>query len=495
MRFYIAVLGSLSILALCVCIACTSPVSDATETVPDGSSYTYITYGTEHPNYYCKITEVQTNTSILYIPTVLEGYDVKILASGAFENCPASSIIIPKNVTLIENGAFTKCTNLDQVYFLGECPSMENAFPNGTAFYCLPDNGDYPPGTVVIETTTVNGILYGHFPDGWMALGGTPTGETIEICPMIDEEPVVSVGPYSFSGTMQSNGEVLRRTDIKEVIIPDTVGNIRERSFYYCDVEKVTFSESIVAIHDESFRAAYHLDDLSFPDSLEYIGFECFRDCHDLKILTLTNNITFLGEGAFYICESLKTACLQTSSLPNRIFGYCSNLESIELLGSPTSIGNLAFYNCFKVNNVKIPNSVKTIGNASFFSCTSLNSIDLGSVETIGNEGFRNCSSLSTISLPGSLKSMGTYSFADCTVLTSVKAYGPCPEGNSTVFLNDPATIHCSQEHYDSWNNSQFGIAVESDLNADGDHWLLWITLLSILIIGIGTIILFRKLH
>ena len=258
-------------------------------------------------------------------------------------------------------------------------------------------------------------------------------------------------------------------------------------------MKTVVFPYSLTAIHDEAFRAAYLLENIRFPDKLEYIGFECFRDCHSLTKLTI-DNVSHLGDGAFYICESLETVSIQTSSdIPNRLFGYCLKLGSVEISGSLKSVGNLSFYNCFALRTITLPHSVKSLGNASFFSCSNLEKVDLGLVETMGSECFRNCTALNTFSLPESLQTIGSYCFADCTGLTTVNAYCSCPSSNTTIFLNDPVTVHCSKDHYESWKTLQPEIDVQSDLDST-DNKMFFVIPLALLLVLMGIVII-RKLR
>ena len=54
------------------------------------------------------------NTDIV-IPRKINDIPVKIIASSAFFMCEAKKIIIPENVTTIEEGAFSDCINLEEL--------------------------------------------------------------------------------------------------------------------------------------------------------------------------------------------------------------------------------------------------------------------------------------------------------------------------------------------------------------------------------------------
>ena len=470
-------------------------VSDAasSETVPDGSTYSYDTYGSGHPNYYCEITSADVKTDTVHIPTVLEGYDVRNILSGAFDGCSATSVIIPVNVKSISAGAFIGCTHLTDVYFLGDRPAMDDAFPTGVNIHRFEGTEGWGSETT-ITTVVSEGITYAQFPDGWMAIGGTSTDGTITIRSEISGGKVTSVGPYSFSGTMQPSGEVERRTDIISVRIESGVTDIRERAFYYCNIQNIEMTDSVIHIHDEAFRSAMELTDASISPSAEYIGFECYRDCQTLTSITVPDSVRYLGDGCFYICNSAETLKIGSGvqSIPVRGFGYCISLTDVTFNCSPTEIKAFAFYNCPSLRSISIPNSVKTIGQEAFWNCTSLTELNLGKVTSIEYGAFRNCTSLRSFDLPSTVESLGKYCFADCTKLSDIDAYGPCPVLDDTVFLNDPVTIHCSKDNYDSWNDSKADANIKDDLNKKEFNILL-IVMPVIIIAGIVLLAVVRN--
>lgn len=72
-----------------------------------------------------------------------------------------------------------------------------------------------------------------------------------------------------------------------------------------------------------------------------------------------------------------------------------------------TSIPEYAFYKTDLVS-VTIPNSVTSIGNSAFGGCTSLSNVSISnSLTTIGNRVFGSCASLSSITIPNNVKGIG----------------------------------------------------------------------------------------
>ncbi len=445
-------MATLSVIALAGC-------AEASETAPDGSVYEYETYGSSHPNYYCVITGAESGSEVLHVPAVLEGYDVRSISSGAFDGCAAKAVVVPPGVRSIEAGAFRGCERLTDVYFLGDRPDMGGAFREGVAIHSLEGAAGWE-GSETIANVEAYGVEYAILPDGAMAVGGVPTGGVLRISSEVGGEKVSSIGPYAFAGAMRADGQVERRSDIVEAVLPEGLAAIGQRAFYYSDIERVSVPESLGAVDDETFRACYRLESFDLAGSTRYIGFEAFRDCRSLEQVSVPEGVA-IGEGAFYLCSSLNRA--EVCSTPARIFGYCGALESVDIGGSPSSIGDMAFYRCSSLKEASLPGSVRTIGSEAFYGCESLCRVSLGSVEEIGRSAFRGCSSMASVAMPASLGRVGGYAFADCVSLGEVHARGGCPEGDDTVFLNDSAKVLCSAEHRGSWERSPFGLEVEEE--------------------------------
>ena len=458
-----------AVVAVAVLSAFVADSSGATETASDGSVYWYETYGAAHPDYYCVITYAECEAEVLHVPAVLEGYDVRSISFGAFDRCNAKTIVIPSGVQTIGEGAFTGCGGLEDVYFMGDRPEMDGAFSEGVAFHSFED-ADGWEGSEAIAIVESEGVTYAMLPEGAMAIGGAPVGGALRIASEVGGIKVVSIGPYAFAGSMRADGEVDRRSDISEAVLPESLLKIGQRAFYYSDLERISVPGSLEAVEDESFRACYALEGFDLPASVSYIGFEAFRDCRSLEEVTVPAGAS-IGDGAFYICSSLKRA--EAPSVPDRAFGYCSSLESVKIGSAVESVGNMAFYRCSSMKEATIPDSVVSVGKEAFFDCSSLDVLCLGSVETIGKAAFRGCISLSEVAVPASVTALGGYAFADCVSLKDVIAEGACPEGDDTVFLNDPATVTCSEEHEPSWKDSAFGLPVKADRPAGTDPVLV----------------------
>ena len=150
------------------------------------------------------------------------------------------------------------------------------------------------------------------------------------------------------------------------------------------------------------------------------------------------------GKGVIKFTENL-------TEIPSNGFENITNLETIILPNSVTSIGGWAFQGCSSLTSITIPNSVTSIGSGAFLSCTGLTSVTIGnSVTSIGLNAFNGCSGLTSVTIPNSVTSIGDQAFWYCSGLTTINYSGTMDQWNNIVKGNGwndyvPATaVHCT---------------------------------------------------
>lgn len=95
---------------------------------------------------------------------------------------------------------------------------------------------------------------------------------------------------------------------------------------------------------------------------------------------TIPSTVTNIDYGAASYCTHLSSVSLagcNVASIPESMFYGCSNLSSVSIPNSVTTIGSWAFYNCSNLSSVTIPNSVSSIKHGAFYGCQNLQSITL----------------------------------------------------------------------------------------------------------------------
>ncbi len=168
-------------------------------------------------------------------------------------------------------------------------------------------------------------------------------------------------------------------------------------------------------------------------DTVTGIGNYAFR-MTDITSVTMPDTVTSIGGAAFYRCEALARVEFseQLSFIGFDAFYQCLSLTEIELPAGVVSLSDNTFYGCHSLVSVVLPDGMKKIGESAFYGCTSLSELRAAaneggtvnclpeSLETIGKSAFYGCRALADIELPVSLMSIGLDAFNQCTSLRAV---------------------------------------------------------------------------
>ena len=221
------------------------------------------------------------------------------------------------------------------------------------------------------------------------------------------------------------------------VVIPDSVtSNRRHTRFLSAEVLNRLSSRTVSAgFANKYFPSAAALNRSLFRTVLPALGGVRLWVC-SLTSAEIPDGVTSIETLAFYACTNLASVIIpgsvtgglgpmrfgsnRLSSVTigsNRGFVFSGNsqLRSVEILDTVTSIREAAFQYCESLTSVVIPDSVESIGRRAFGYCTRLASVVIGdSVTSIGDEAFYRCTSLNTITIPYSVTTMGTDVFKYC---------------------------------------------------------------------------------
>ena len=303
-------------------------------------------YGANNKNLYI-------NNELATSITIPNG--VKAIPSSAFEGCTGlTSITIPDSVTSIGYGAFYECTGLTSI--------------------TIPDS--------------VTSIGEGAF---WVCAGLT----SITI-----PDSVTSIGERAFDGC----------TGLTSVTIPDRVTIIGDSAFSYCSsLTSITIPDSVTSIGERAFDGCTGLTSVTIPDRVTIIGDSAFSYCSSLTSITIPDSVTSIGNSAFYRCDNLQDIYITD------IAAWCniSGLDNLMLFGSNNK--NL-YINNELATSIIIPNGngVKAIPSHAFRGCTELTSITIpDSVTSIGYNAFRNCTGLTSIKFNGTIEQWNALSKVD----------------------------------------------------------------------------------
>lgn len=128
------------------------------------------------------------------------------------------------------------------------------------------------------------------------------------------------------------------------------------------------------------------------------------------------------------------------TSIPDYLFSGFTELESITLPSTVTSIGSWTFKDCTSLTDVNLNDGLETIGGRAFWGCTSLETITIPeSVIEIGEYAFGNCTALATLVVPGNVSVLSTGLCYGCEVLTDLEL------NDGLIEIQDKVVYHCSE--------------------------------------------------
>nr|MDE7296160.1 leucine-rich repeat domain-containing protein [Clostridia bacterium] len=247
-------------------------------------------------------------------------------------------------------------------------------------------------------------------------------------------------------------------------VVPNSVTEIGDYAFYSCKpLRMFTLGTGVESIGNSAFSACYKLVEVYNLSSLviesdSYENGEIGKYALGIyssletasKVVTDGDYLLFVdGEGAdeavylleykgaeanlilpnslhgknyaihAYAFEGSQTLTSITVSLGARVIGEgafsdCTNLESVIIQDTVTSIGVAAFWGCSALERVSMGNGVKSIGRNAFCDCGNLTSVILsGFLESIGDYAFMRCNALQSIVIPDSVTSIGQFALRE----------------------------------------------------------------------------------
>ncbi len=240
----------------------------------------------------------------------------------------------------------------------------------------------------------------------------------------IDGHEVVAIGRGAFKN----------RTDLKTVMIPDSVENIGIDTFSNCiQLENISWSKNLKKIGENAFYNCDNLQIVKIPKSLKdvYATYDSidipngvFNGCSNLKTVNFEEKSTIIADALFRGCDGLEKVTIPDTI--TEIYGYvfadCKNLKNINISDSVTVIGESVFEGDTSIKEINLPDSITKLGARVFSGCNSLESIVIpDSVINIGIGTFSECKNLKSVTLSRGLEKIGENAFYNCDSLQSIE--------------------------------------------------------------------------
>lgn len=171
---------------------------------------------------------------------------------------------------------------------------------------------------------------------------------------------------------------------------------------------------------------------ISIPETynnlpIKSIGRRAFAGCTEITSITIPDSVTSIYYAAFSDCSGLISMTMGNgvTFIGDSVFSYCSSLTTIILPDNVTSIGKFAFGFCKRLTSISIPNSLMSIGTDAFSACSSLTYNEYDNAYYLGNETnpyivLLHAKNVSSCEINDKTKFIYDYAFASCSSLTRI---------------------------------------------------------------------------
>ena len=335
------------------------------------------------------VESISQNTLELPATAVIEGdsYNVIGIGNEVFYGKSLMSVTIPDGYTTIGKRAFYECYSLRSVKLPNSITSIgDDAFQNCNVL-----------DTISIPSK-IRSIGYNAFWSTKITEVKIPATTTyigrnaFAYCEAL-KSISVDANNSAYDSRNNCNALIEKATNTLmrgcgTTIIPNTVQIIGQHAFAGClNLSDASIPNSVTTIEDNAFSNCRALTSVVIPSSVTLLYQQSFSGCSSLKSIRVDennrtydsrNNCNAVIETA---TKTLMIGCQSTiipkgiTSIADRSFYSCENLDSIKIPYGVTSIGNNAFYNCRGLVYVEIPNSVKTINYGAFNECYNIQTV------------------------------------------------------------------------------------------------------------------------
>ncbi len=308
-----------------------------------------------------KYDEIDSKYREITIPTTYKDLPVKEIDAAAFANqLILTKVTIDSNIETIGAGAFSGCTNLEELVipFVGKSIDATN---NERVFGHIFGSGATNEGN-----TDITAKIHAQ-------------KNSVDGSDIITSEDVTFKVPTSLKSVTVTDAEVVSEcafygmTTLKSIVF-EKATEIKSHAFYGCTSLQQFDISKIKNVWQYAFAGCSSLKKVNFDKAtaLEIIDDKAFSGCVNLQ-----SNLVSDSE------ELLTLSFCNVKEIGRSAFADCSKIKYLDLT-NVQKVSDLAFSNCFSITKVTL-NSNASYGDSVFKGCTSLKEDKIYNKENISD--------------------------------------------------------------------------------------------------------------
>lgn len=263
-----------------------------------------------------------------------------VIYRNAFANSDITSVIISKNVSLIESYAFANCLTLKTVilkdnttriavYAFNQCPNIQyNEYSNA----CYLGN-DINPYLYLIKAKSTD-ITSCEVNIGCKLIAGGAFYNCTKLTDIILNDSIQTIEGYVFSGC----------TSLTTISIPENIRHIEDYAFVDCSNLQYNEYDGALYLGNENnpylwLMRAKSTDKVSYEinENCKKIAGGAFAFCYAERVF-IPNSVEYIGKDSFYYCSSLRYAFYEGSQIE------WSDIEKEDIDGSDSLTAETIYF-------------------------------------------------------------------------------------------------------------------------------------------------------
>lgn len=359
---------------------------------------------------------------------------IREIWNSAFSGCYSlTSINIPPSVEYIDQGAFSGCNSLPIIDNVRFADTYLVEMVDKSATSCIiPENTRFIDRLAFRGCSQLTSIIMNAKSISMEEIGGIFSDVCKQITSFTFGENVDSIASYM----------CYNMSNLTTINIPASVTYIGKRVFDGCtSLTSITWNAKNIVEFQESYSPfnviRSQIESFSFGEEVKTIPADLCYGMSNLTSITIPNSVTSIGDRAFALCTGVKSIVIPNSVISIGIGAfYGCGLNSVIIGTSVTSIGIDAFCGCTGLSEISIPASVTYL--SGFSGCSGIKTVTIpNSVVSLGDRAFSNCTGITSVIIPESVTTIGNYAFNGCTGLDTLYIPASVEKVGSSIIGNN----------------------------------------------------------